>query len=144
MSQFRSLKLKHLTAPLLIFILAVCLRFTGITFDSLWLDEGYQTVVESYGNPLPDLFNWQADRVLYRFEKPAAPSDVLKHFREVDPLCPPLYALAMNRWLTVFGGTDLALRAFSATVSSLSIVAIWAFGTAILGPPAGAFAALIQ
>jgi mannosyltransferase len=144
MSKFHWLRLKHLMAPLLIIILAVALRFTGITFDSLWLDEGYQTVVESYGNRLPDLFNWQGDRVLYRLEKPAAPSDVLKHFREVDPLCPPLYALAMNRWLTIFGGSDLALRAFSAAFSSLSIVAIWAFGTALAGPAAGVFAALLQ
>jgi hypothetical protein len=144
MSRFHCPRLKLLTAPFLIFILAVALRFTGITFDSLWLDEGYQTVVESYGNPLPDLFNWQGERVLYRLEKPAAPSEVLKHFREVDPLCPPFYALVMNRWLTVFGGTDLALRAFSATISSLSIVATLAFGTAILGPAAGLFAALLQ
>jgi uncharacterized membrane protein len=138
------MKLSNLTAPLLIFVLAAALRFTGITFDSLWLDEGYQTVVESYGNTLPDLFNFKAEPVLFKLDHPAPPAEVLRHFREVDPLCPPFYALLMNRWLAIFGGTDFSIRAFSATISSLSIVATWAFGTAILGPAAGVFAALVQ
>src|SRR5271154_6943474 len=134
----------QLLALLAIFLLSVALRFTGLTFDSLWLDEGYQTVVESYGNPLPDLFNFSAKPVLYRAAQPAQPRQVLENFRKVDCLCPPLYALLLNRWLTICGGSDFSLRAFSATISSISVFATWACGTCLLGSTTGVLAALVQ
>ena len=133
-----------LKAFLFILLLAGGLRFTALTFDSLWLDESYQTVVESYGNALPDLFNLSANPVIYKFDKPASIENVLKNFRKVDPLCPPLFAIIMNRWLTIFGGSDFTLRSFSTICSILSIVAIYFFGSSLLGKRAGIYAALLQ
>jgi uncharacterized membrane protein len=137
---------ENFVVPLAIVLIAACFRFTGLTFDGLWLDEGYQTVVESYGNPLPPskLFNSGAESILVKPSSPASSSDVLENFRKVDPLCPPLYALLMNRWLTIFGGSDFALRAFSATLSALSIAATYLLGVALLGRRIGIFAALLQ
>jgi uncharacterized membrane protein len=128
---------------LVIVLLALGLRCAGLTFDTLWLDEGYQTIVESYGNPLPDLLNAKAQPFLYKPSKPANIDTVLANFRKVDPLCPPLYALAMNRWLTVFGGSDLALRSLSLTFSCLTVIALYLFGNLIFGAPVGMFAALL-
>ncbi len=133
-----------LKSLILVLLLASGLRFTALTFDSLWLDESYQTVVESYGNPLPDLFNPTLQTFIYTPEKPASIKTVLSNFRKVDPLCPPLYAILMNRWLTIFGGNDFSLRAFSALCSVLSIAATYIFGASLLGKRAGLFAALLQ
>ena len=129
---------------ILVLLLAAGLRFTALTFDSFWLDEGYQTVVESYGNDLPDLFNPSAKSFLYRPVKPANVKDMLKNFRKFDPLCPPLFAVLMNRWITIFGGTDVSLRAFSVLCSLLSIVAIYIFGSILLGEKAALYAAILQ
>lgn len=128
---------------LVIVLLALGLRCAGLTFDTLWLDEGYQTVVESYGNPLPDFLNIKAQPFLYKPSNPANISTVLANFRKVDPLCPPLYALAMNRWLTVFGGSDSALRSLSLTFSMLTVIALYFLGNQIFGAPIGMFAALL-
>jgi 4-amino-4-deoxy-L-arabinose transferase-like glycosyltransferase len=128
----------------LIVLLTIGLRFTGLTFDSLWLDEGYQTVVESYGNELPNLTDSRAEPFLFKPGKPASLPDVLKNFRKVDPLCPPLFALTMNRWLTAFGGSDFSLRALSAIISSIAVLVVFGLGNLLLGPRAAYFAALIQ
>src|SRR5882724_9412701 len=100
-----------LKALLFVLLLASGLRFTALTFDSFWLDESYQTVVESYGNNLPDLFNSSSKAFIYKPQKPANIKNVLINFRKVDPLCPPLFAVMMNRWLTIFGGSDFSMRA---------------------------------
>ena len=133
-----------LKALFIVLLLAGGLRFAAITFDSLWLDEGYQTIVESYGNDLPDLLNYSGKSFLYKPEKPANLSHVLSNFRKVDPLCPPLFAVLMNRWLTIFGGDDMALRGFSAICSLLSITAIYFFGSLLIGKNAALYAAIFQ
>lgn len=102
-----------LKAFFFVLILASGLRFTALTFDSLWLDENYQTVVESYGNNLPDLLNPEGKAFIYKSDNPASVHNVLTRFRKVDPLCPPLFAVCMNRWITAFGGSDFALRGFA-------------------------------
>ncbi len=128
----------------LILILAAGLRLTGLTFDSLWLDESYQTVVESYGNNLPDLLNTTGYSFLYKPGSPASCRTVLANFRKVDPLCPPLYAMAINRWLTIFGGSDFALRGFSVLCSLLAIAATYCVAYLLLGRNAALYAALWQ
>jgi len=133
-----------LKAFFLVLILASGLRFTALTFDSLWLDESYQTVVESYGNTLPNLLNPEGKAFLYKPKNPSSVRDVLTRFRQVDPLCPPLFAVLMNRWITTFGGNDFSLRAFSAFCSILSIIAIYFFGCLLLGKSSGLYAALLQ
>jgi hypothetical protein len=129
---------------ILIVLIAIGLRVVGLTFDSLWLDEGYQTVVESYGNDLPDLTNSKAAEFLFNPGIPAGLHQVLSNFRNVDPLCPPLFAVLMNRWLTIFGGSDLAIRSFAAVISVLSVVVLYFLGCALFGRRVAAFAALMQ
>jgi len=138
------LSLEMMKPLLLVLILAAGLRLVGLTFDSLWLDESYQTVVEAYGNGFPDQFNSKGEAFLFSPGKVANCSSLLTNFRRVDPLCPPLYAILINRWLTVFGGSDFALRMFSAVCSLLSIVSIYGFGSALLGKRSGLYAALLQ
>ena len=133
-----------LKAFFLLLLLSAGLRFTALTFDSLWLDESYQTVVESYGNPLPDLLNSSGKSFIYKPGNPASIKMVLQNFRKVDPLCPPLFAILINRWLTIFGGSDFALRGFSVLCSLLSITVTYCFGSAFFGKRAGLYAALIQ
>ena len=133
-----------LKAFLLVLLLAGGLRFTALTFDSLWLDESYQTVVESYGNKLPNLLNSSGNTILYKSSHPASVKDVLTNFRKVDPLCPPLFAVLMNRWITIFGGSDISLRAFPALCSLLSVIATFIFGSLLLGKKPGLYAAMIQ
>ncbi len=133
-----------LKAFFFVLILASGLRFTALTFDSLWLDENYQTVVESYGNNLPDLLNPEGKAFIYKSDNPASVHNVLTRFRKVDPLCPPLFAVCMNRWITAFGGSDFALRGFAALCSILSIIAIYFFGSVLLGKDSGLYAALLQ
>jgi len=129
---------------LLVLILAGGLRFASLTFDSLWLDESYQTVVEAYGNGLPDLFNATGETFLFKPGEVANYSSLLANFRQVDPLCPPLYAILINRWLTIFGGSDFALRAFSVLCSLLSIASVYFWGCALLTKRCGLYAALLQ
>lgn len=140
-SWLRSVAIKPI---LLIVLLTIGLRFTGLTFDSLWLDEGYQTVVESYGNPLPDFTDPNAGPYLFNPGKPANLTAVLKNFRAVDPLCPPLFAVIMNSWITVFGGSDLALRSLSALISTFSVLAIYLLTFTLFGRRTACMAALLQ
>ena len=128
----------------MILILAAGLRLTGLTFDSLWLDESYQTVVEAYGNNLPDLFNAKGRPFLYKPDSPASLQTVLDNFRKVDPLCPPLYATVINRWLTIFGGSDFALRGFSVLCSLLAVSATYFVAYLLLGRNTALYAALLQ
>ena len=129
---------------LLVLILAGGLRFANLTFDSLWLDESYQTVIEAYGNGLPDLSNPKSEAFLFVPGKVSSCHNVLTNFRRVDPLCPPLYAILINRWLSLLGGSDYTLRAFSALCSILSVAAIYLFGSSLLGKRPALYAAILQ
>lgn len=116
------------TAVALVFLIAVGLRFTGITFDSMWLDEGYQTIVDAYGIKPDNLEKLSPTPFIYDLGAPQSPSQVLLNFRQVDPLCPPLYFLALNRWMTMMGTSDLAIRSLSTVISIFSLAVLY-FGT---------------
>lgn len=116
---------KELTAFLLIFLLAAGLRFAGITFDSLWLDESYQTVSEAVAQPLPDLTRATDQPFLFRFGDPQPTGDLIRRFRSLDPLCPPLYAVLLNCWMKLFGQSDLSIRSLSALFSLASLVILF-------------------
>lgn len=134
-----STKLRPTVKICLIILLALTLRLTGINFDSLWLDEAYQSLVGASGHGKVDFSLDKPKKFLFRFQEPAPASEMLANFRSVDPLCPPLYALILNGWISLFAGSDFALRSLSAlastaTVSVLLIFAGFLFGwqTAIL------------
>src|SRR5579885_62099 len=103
----------------LLFVIAAGLRFSGITFDSMWLDEGYQTMVDAIAVKPQDLEKLRPQPFIYELGKPNSPAQLLSNFRQVDPLCPPLYFLLLNRWMCLFGTSDLAVRALSAVFSIL-------------------------
>lgn len=131
-------------AVILIFIVAIGLRFAGITFDSMWLDEGYQTMVDAIGVKPEALEVLNPQPFIYSLGEPRSPEALLKNFRQVDPLCPPLYFLMLNRWMTVFGTTDLPIRAMSAIISIASLAVLY-FGTRkLLGPKVALYALLLQ
>lgn len=120
--------LRTVHAFLLIMIIATGLRFNGITFDSMWLDEAYQTVVDSVGINPQTLHLLSDEPIIYSPGKPRSVGRVMWNFRRVDYLCPPLYFLALNRWMTAFGMSDFAIRSLSALFSLLAVAVVF-FGT---------------
>lgn len=124
--------------------LALFWRFLGLTFDSLWLDEGYQSLVDAYGRPLPDFFQVPKEPFIYQPPAPASPSEMLQNFRSVDPLTPPLYQLLLNRWIALFGGTDFALRSLSILISTGALTAIYWSTFILFGARAALVTGLVQ
>lgn len=135
---------KQLLYFVTIFLLAASVRFAGITFDSLWLDESYQSLVGAYGQGVPDLLSARQHPYRFQFGKPAETNAVLANFRKVDPLCPPLYAVSLNAWIKQFGDSDLAIRSLSAVVSCLSVVALFVLVLSLFGAQIALVAALVQ
>lgn len=132
------------TAVIVIFIIAIGLRFNGITFDSMWLDEAYQTMVDAIGVAPNELEKLRPEPFIYSLGAPGSPQQVLSNFRNVDPLCPPLYFLLLNRWMTIFGTDDFAVRSLSALISITSLAVLY-FGTRkLLGPRVALFTLLIH
>lgn len=129
---------------LLVVLLALGLRLAGITFDSFWLDEAYQTMADAIGQPLPSFTQVPDKPYLFKFGEPQPVSQVLARFRQVDPLCPPLHAVLLNRWMTVFGQSDLAIRSLSVVFSLCALSALYWFAYAVFGARAAFFTGLIQ
>src|SRR5438270_13667590 len=67
----------NLACFLLVVLAALAWRCTGLTFDSLWLDEGYQSMVDAYGLPPPNLLTVPAQPFIYRPAAPAPVSEML-------------------------------------------------------------------
>ncbi|HEY9792665.1 MAG TPA: glycosyltransferase family 39 protein, partial [Candidatus Obscuribacterales bacterium] len=135
---------RDLACFLLVLCAALAWRLTGLTFDSLWLDEGYQSVVDAYGQALPD-FSQVPDRpFVYRPQMPAVPQDMLSNFRKVDQLTPPLYQLLLNRWITAFGSSDIALRLLTVLISVCSVGAVFICGRLLFGLPCAFLAGMVQ
>lgn len=135
---------RNLICLAVILVVAATVRFCGITFDSLWLDESYQSMVGACGRGAPNLLSPSQQPFIFRFEKPASLAEVTANFRKVDPLCPPLYAVALNRWMTLFGDCDAAIRSLSVFFSLLSLLLVFAIGTMLFGVEAGLAAAFVQ
>lgn len=129
---------------MLLVVVALALRFAGITADSLWLDEGYQSMVGAFGRKMPDLQAMPDAPYRFSFGEAGSVQDVLTNFRQVDPLCPPLYAVLLNQWMHLFGYSDLAVRSLSTVISALSLSAVFFFANKFLGWRAAIFAGIIQ
>ncbi|MBX9667649.1 MAG: glycosyltransferase family 39 protein [Candidatus Obscuribacterales bacterium] len=128
----------------LVMVTALALRCSGITFDSMWLDEGYQTMVDSIGVKPMELEKLRPEPFIYSLGEPRSTAQVMNNFRQVDPLCPPLYFLCLNRWMTIWGTEDLAVRSLSVLTSFLSMIAIY-FGTKkLFGPKAALLTLILQ
>jgi 4-amino-4-deoxy-L-arabinose transferase-like glycosyltransferase len=134
---------KEWIAFCLIICLGLILRFSGLCFDSLWLDESYQSLAGASGHGPADFTSERNEKFLFHFAPPAPVPQMLQRFRSVDPLCPPLYALLLNRWITLFGAGDFTLRSLSAILSALSLLATFIFCRTWLGVKAALFAILL-
>ncbi len=130
-------------AFVLIFILALGLRITGLTFDSLWLDESYQSLTEAYGEKIPDLTNLNGGFCLIQHQSPSSTQNLLKSFRDVDPLCPPLYAVTLNDWIKIFGGSDFSVRSLSILFSLISLIIIFIVVLNLFNYPIALMASLV-
>ena len=78
MSGYNRAVKKTVTVFVAILFLAVVLRTIGITFESLWLDEGYQSMVDAFGRAFPDFFHMPAKPFVFHFTNPGALDDVLR------------------------------------------------------------------
>lgn len=128
----------------LIILLAAGLRFSGICFDSLWLDESYQSMVGAFGQGAIDLSADPGGKMLlFRFSSPASTEQLLANFRSVDPLCPPLYAVLLNKWMICYGQSDFAVRALSVLLSTSSVALLCYFSRSLLTTKSAIFAGLL-
>lgn len=134
---------KEIIALFSVLVLAAALRLSGITFDSLWLDESYQTFSETVAEPMPDFTKTPSAPFLFKFGPPQSIGTVLSNFRKVDPLCPPLYAILLNRWLTAFGQSDFAARSLSTLFSMLSLLILYVSSRYFFGWRPALFTALL-
>lgn len=134
---------KEIISVLSVLLLAAALRLSGITFDSLWLDESYQTFTETVAQPLPDFTKAPSAPFLFKFGPPQSVGTLLANFRKVDPLCPPLYAILLNRWMTAFGQSDFAARSLSTLFSMLSLLILYLSSRYFFGWLPALFTALL-
>ncbi len=94
------------------------LRMHGLTYHSIWLDEG--AAIWIAGLPL---------RVL--IERTMA-------FRE--EVSPPLYFLLLKGWMTITGDSDFTLRFFSAWWIMVGLAVLFSIGRIAFGQPVGRLA----
>lgn len=103
---------------LLILLLATCLRFTRITYQSYWNDEGNSRALAGYA--VPDIIR-------------SAAADI--H--------PPGYYLALAGWRALVGESELALRGFSALAGVVLIALLYRLGREYFDKRAALAAALL-
>lgn len=106
---------------LLIFVAGALLRFKGLTFQSLWIDELF-----SLPRSHPDL---SLSEMINRF------------ITSTDPH-PPLYFVLLHYCFVIFGYSEYTARAFSALVGALGIVAVFQLGRTLWNRKCGLLASL--
>lgn len=100
-----------------VFTIGILMRFSGIGTESYWVDEMITV------------------RLLERF-------DALT--RDIVNGRPPVYMLTAYIWSQIFGTSEIATRSLNAIASSLSVLAIYAFGSRLLSHKVGLLAALFM
>ena len=108
-------------ALVLIVLLGIVLRFSGLTVQSYWVDE------------LFTLFS-------------ADPHDTLKEtlVRIFDDLVhPPVYNVLLWIWFKLFGFTEYVGRSFSAFIGTLGIISMYYLGKEIFNKHIGLYAAIL-
>jgi mannosyltransferase len=113
--QFQFGRLPRAVAPMALGLVALVLRFQGLSRQSLWADEG-----NSYG---------MAVRALSEIA-PAAGADI--H--------PPLYYYLLNLWARLFGTSEAGLRSLSAVVGCLLVITTYLWARRLAGAAAGVVA----
>lgn len=93
-------------------LVGAALRFTGLTRESFWIDEGYLLGVVDHASV------W----------------DVV-HDASTD-VHPPLSYVLLWAWMHVFGDSDAAIRSLSALFATASIPAAWLLARRLVAPRA--------
>lgn len=105
--------------PVFITFLGGVLRFYNIGTRSLWLDEAITANLA-----------WSSIR------------DIVLN-RASTGIHPPLYFIIIRIWILIFGDSELALRSFSAILSTLSIPFIYLFTNRIFDPGTAIISSLL-
>ena len=101
-------------------IVAIVLRFKGLTFQSHWLDELWSVAASNPSRTFSSMYDTTV--------------------RDVHP---PLYQTLLWIWYHAFGFTEYAGRALSATIGTLGIYAIYLLGKEFFNKEVGLYAAII-
>ncbi len=104
-----------------ILLLALGVRFFGLTYHSLWFDEAVSTFWAA--QPADEI--WRVGMALVQD----------KH--------PPLYYLLLHGWTRLLGGDDWSVRSLGVLIGALAVLPTYTIGRRLGGRRAGAFAALL-
>ena len=101
-------------------MLGTFLRFKGLTFQSLWLDELASAQI-TLSNSIPRIF------------------EICK----IQDVHPPLYYIVLRIWESIFGGNEYSLRSLSAVLGVLGMIAIYFLGKELFSSTIGLYALAI-
>ncbi len=104
-----------------IFLLGLVLRFTHLTYHSLWFDEAMSTFWAA--QPASEI--WRVGMAL------------------VEDKHPPLYYLLLHGWTGLFGGSDFSVRSPGAIIGALAVLPAYGIGRRLGGLRSGGLAALL-
>ncbi len=129
------------TFCLLLLVLGIFLRFTGLGHKSYWHDEAY-TSLRAAGYTIEDvdqkLFG---DRpvsvaelqVFQRLKPQSTIDDTIRSLAVEDPQHPPFYFLLSRAWMQLWGPERAAMRSLAAVVGLLGIPLIYALARDLTG-----------
>ncbi len=129
----------------LILLLATLLRLWNLATKPLWVDELYTTFY-SLGKSLDEI---PLDTLLppadywALLREPASPWQAAQAVT-IHSNHPPLFFMAMNRWLAVLGTSVWSLRAFAVLWGVVAVAGMFSLGRRVAGPPVGKLAALLM
>lgn len=104
----------------LILLTGVFLRFKGLLFQSLWLDELISIMSSAPSESL---------------------GDIVAHYQG-DPH-PPLYFFILHFWMAIFGFNELSARLLTAIIGSLSVWSVYLLGKESFNKNTGLIAAAL-
>jgi mannosyltransferase len=99
-------------------LLALIVRLTGLSLDSLWFDE---------------VFSLRAAKI--------SPSEIIS--LTGGDVHPPLYYLLLHFWMKLFGETEAAVRMLSVFFSVLTVLVVYHLALTLFNTRAALFAALL-
>lgn len=103
-----------------IIVICIALRVFHIAAASLWTDEVFSRYYAQ-------LFGWH-----YLFSTGLS-----------TEATPPTYSILLQGWMAIWGGSEAAMRSFSAVASTLCVPVIYLLGTELSGKKQGLLAALL-
>lgn len=99
---------KHKRLLLVIFLLAVILRFAALGNKSIWFDEAYSVSRASLQQT--EIWNGKS-----------------------EPMHPPLYYSVLHAWIAAAGKSEVAIRLLSTFASTLSLAVFYLLGWHLFG-----------